>query len=57
MDHLTQDVNGYLILALQEANKLYGTALDPNPDNPSQKIAELETIINAAIDKVAHLTE
>jgi len=57
MDHLTQDVNGYLILALQEANKLYGTALDPNPDNPSQKIAELETMINAAIDKVAHLTE
>lgn len=48
-----EDVKGYLMLSAEGSQKLYDIyELNPDPDNPSQDIAELETIINKALDKL-----
>ena len=45
------DVQGYLILAALEADKLYGS------DTPDQQIAELENAIHQALDKIEQLKQ
>lgn len=49
----TEDVLGYLLLALQSTDKLYSDSeLNPDPENPSENIAEIETLINNALSKL-----
>ena len=49
MDNL-EDVNGYLLLAAQECDKLYDDSDDLNQD-----IAELEAMIHNALDKLEQI--
>lgn len=42
-----EDVNGYLVLAAQEVDKLYDDSEDVDQD-----LAELESLIHACLDKV-----
>ena len=48
---MLEDVQGYLILAAQECDKLY----DNHQEDPDQSIAELENTIHEALSKIAQL--
>lgn len=52
MDTL-DDVEGYLILAAQECDKLY----DSHQEDPDQTIAELENTIHEALGKIAQIKQ
>lgn len=50
---MLEDVQGYLILAAQECDKLY----DNHQEDPDQKIAELENAIHEALGKIAQIKQ
>lgn len=49
------NAKAYLMLALQECDALYDTNLSPDPDNPSEAIAEVETGIQDILGKLDNL--
>jgi len=50
-----ENAKAYLILAEQELDTLYNSELSPDPDNPSEAIAEVENAVYVALEKLDNL--